>query len=101
MSLANAVVDHFTANLHACDYFESIDDASSAMETTSHDLILLNLNLLDCSEVTLLHNLRCKIVMIPIIVMTACDKIIDRIKGLNDGFDDYIIKQFSLDELNI
>jgi DNA-binding response OmpR family regulator len=36
---------------------------------------------------------------VPVLILTARDAVPDRIKGLNSGADDYVVKPFNLDEL--
>lgn len=63
------------------------------------DLIILDLGLPDMDGQTLLNNLRVRKNTIPILILTARDAVKDRIKGLKQGADDYMVKPFDLTEL--
>nr|WP_325248946.1 response regulator transcription factor [Amylibacter sp.] len=98
--LASALVEHLKSENHLCDWFDTLTDARLAVETSDYDLVLLDLQLPDGDGLTLLSTVRGYSRYIPIIIMTARDKISDRIKGLNLGADDYVIKPFDLQELS-
>lgn len=46
-----------------------------------------------------LGNLRRAGITLPVLVLTACDAVPDRIRGLDSGADDYVVKPIDLDEL--
>ncbi len=98
-NLGNAVRDNLLTQGHATDWVETIEDADSAIMTTPYDVILLDLNLPDGHGIELLRRLRMQGDTTPCIILTAQDQITDRIKGLNAGADDYIVKPFDLGEL--
>lgn len=70
-------------------------EALKAVECKAPDLILLDMNLPDISGFELLRQWRA----IPTICVTARGGIGDRVKGLNDGAEDYIVKPFAVEEL--
>ncbi len=67
--------------------------------TESFDLILLDLMLPGIDGVTICRDLRAKGRLTPVIMLTARDRIDDRILGLDAGADDYVVKPFSMGEL--
>lgn len=71
----------------------------TAVSTEHFDLVLLDLGLPGKSGLEVLRNLRQKKITIPVIVVTARDAVDDRIKGLDAGADDYVVKPFDMNEL--
>lgn len=63
------------------------------------DLIILDLCLPDMDGLTLLRKLRLQKIPLPILILTARDRIDDRVKGIEQGADDYLTKPFELKEL--
>lgn len=99
-SLASAVNEHLTAEYNVCDWFQTVDDAMNAVRTLDYDLILLDLQLPDGDGMSVLKQVRSMARYTPVIIMSARDKVSDRIKGLELGADDYIIKPYDLQELS-
>ena len=63
------------------------------------DLIILDWNLPDFSGIDICQRIRASGVTIPILMLTGHDEITDRVKALDAGVDDYLVKPFSIDEL--
>lgn len=98
-ALARPLIEHLCADLHVVDWFDSLTDADSAARASPFDVILLDLHLPDGDGLDFLKSLRDRRVNTPVLILTARDKVSDRIKGLNLGADDYVIKPFDLDEV--
>src|SRR6185437_3887149 len=62
-------------------------------------LIVLDLGLPDGDGLTLLESLRGSQDSVPVLIMTAYGGLDDRLRGLNGGADDYIVKPFEVPEL--
>ena len=78
--------------------------ASTLSEATeqlrnSPDLVILDVMLPDGSGLDWLKRRRSENNVVPVLLLTARDSIEDRVKGLDCGADDYLIKPFSIDEL--
>lgn len=97
--LAEAVVDHLRAAGHAVDLAALLDEAKAAVRVTAYDLILLDLRLPDGDGLTLLGDLRDRGAATPVLIVTARDRIMERIAGLEAGADDYLVKPYDLDEM--
>ena len=63
------------------------------------DLIILDWNLPDFSGIDICQRIRSAGVTTPILMLTGHDEVTDRVKALDAGVDDYLIKPFSIDEL--
>lgn len=73
--------------------------AETALRNEVYDLMLLDLGLPKKQGLEVLKSIRAKGNRIPVLIVTARDAIADRVKALDSGADDYIIKPFDLDEL--
>lgn len=62
-------------------------------------LVILDLGLPRMSGIEVLRELRIKRPNVPVIVLTARDAVVDRVRLLDMGADDYLVKPFSLSEL--
>lgn len=82
------------------DWLRDGESARSAIKTESFELIILDLGLPKLSGINLLQIIRQDKNTTPVMILTARESVEDRIKGLNSGADDYIIKPFDLNELN-
>jgi len=67
-------------------------------QETQYDLILLDVMLPGRDGFSVLAELR-KRDRVPVLMLTARDKLEDRVRGLQDGADDYLVKPFALSEL--
>jgi two-component system OmpR family response regulator len=83
----------------AVDWVQDGDTALSAIETEEYSLVLLDLGLPKKDGYEVLRLLRQNKHTVPVIIITARDAVDDRIKGLDYGADDYLVKPFSIDEL--
>ncbi len=68
-------------------------------ESTSFDLVVLDVMLPGMDGFTVARRLRAKSNQTPILMLTARDATIDVVQGLDAGADDYLTKPFSFDEL--
>jgi DNA-binding response OmpR family regulator len=75
------------------------EDAQYMAETIAYDLIILDVMLPKKDGVTVCHELRTKMINTPILMLTARDTVEDRVRGLDSGADDYMVKPFAFSEL--
>lgn len=68
-------------------------------QTTEYDLIILDLMLPEIDGLTLLRTIREKGFNTHVLILSARDRVEQRIEGLRAGADDYLVKPFSFDEL--
>lgn len=81
------------------DWTQDGISARHALSTTPYDGVILDINLPRLSGLDLLRELRRANNAIPVLLLTARDTVEDRIKGLDAGADDYLVKPFALGEL--
>lgn len=84
---------------YAVDWLKDGKSALSALKTENFDLIILDLGLPKLMGMDVLQLARKNNVKTPILILTARDSIDDRVKGLDNGADDYMTKPCDLDEL--
>ncbi|MBS1016614.1 response regulator transcription factor [Acetobacter tropicalis] len=98
-ALGSAVRDRVRQAGHVVDWFKTITDARAALIASSYDFLLLDLGLPDGNGRDLLREIRRDCSSMAILITTAQDQVSDRIAGLSEGADDYIVKPYDLDEL--
>lgn len=81
------------------DLVYNAGDGDAAVETVNYDVILLDLGLPDQDGLDILKKWRDAGNVTPVLILTARDAVEDRVKGLNAGGDDYMLKPFALEEL--
>jgi DNA-binding response OmpR family regulator len=75
------------------------EDGQHLAESAPFDLVVLDIMLPKKDGIEVCRELRTKSVNTPILMLTAKDTIEDRVKGLDAGADDYLVKPFAFDEL--
>ncbi|EAY68024.1 DNA-binding response regulator [Burkholderia dolosa AU0158] len=83
----------------AVDWVQDGEAALTALGGEAYDLLLLDLGLPKRDGIDVLRTLRARGLALPVLIVTARDAVADRVKGLDAGADDYLVKPFDLDEL--
>jgi DNA-binding response OmpR family regulator len=83
----------------AADWVRDGLAADAALAATRFHAVVLDLGLPRLSGLELLARLRAKGDRTPVLILTARDALEDRVKGLDAGADDYLVKPFRLEEL--
>jgi DNA-binding response OmpR family regulator len=68
-------------------------------DSTAYDAVILDLMLPKLDGITLLQRLRGHKNTTPVLILTARDRVEDRVRGLDVGADDYLVKPFAFAEL--
>src|SRR5262245_5361746 len=76
-----------------------LDDATGYVEGVPYDAVILDLGLPDGDGLRLIETIRSARGGLPVLVLTARDSVRDRVKGLDAGADDYLVKPFATEEL--
>src|SRR5215472_5077282 len=74
-------------------------EARAALKVTSYDAAIVDLGLPDGDGLSLLRELRANDNLTPVLLLTARDAVEDRVRGLDTGADDYLVKPFAIEEL--
>ncbi|WP_419743311.1 response regulator transcription factor [Paraclostridium dentum] len=99
IDLLEAIAEGLRIDGYAVD---TSDDGLEGLELSianDYDLIILDLNLPNIDGLDILKNIRSKDKLTKILILTARSSIEDRVKGLDLGANDYLIKPFHFDEL--
>jgi len=83
----------------AVDWVQDGRAAEIALDTNPYDTLLLDIGLPRKTGLDVLAALRRRGNSIPVLILTARDAVADRVKGLDAGADDYLVKPFDLEEL--
>ncbi|MEM9565812.1 MAG: response regulator transcription factor [Actinomycetota bacterium] len=101
--LADAIARSLRREGYAVDVANGGQDALDKLLINPYDLVLLDLTLPDIDGLEVTRRIRTDAMFEPttrILMVTARDSIEERVRGLDDGADDYLVKPFALPELS-
>ena len=98
-SLADAIVETLQKENYTTKIVTNGEDGEDEALTGIYDLILLDVMLPKKDGFEILRNLKNEKINTPIIMITAKSEMSDKLKGLENGIDDYITKPFHMREL--
>jgi DNA-binding response OmpR family regulator len=81
------------------DVVELAGDAMLAARNTAYALMIVDLGLPDRDGLELVRDMRARHIETPILVLTARNRVEDRVTGLSCGADDYLVKPFAVPEM--
>jgi two-component system OmpR family response regulator len=84
---------------YAVDWARNGQEADLVLGDQFYDLALLDLGLPKMDGFEVLRRLRARKSLLPVLIVTARESLDDRIKGLDLGADDYVLKPFDMPEL--
>jgi DNA-binding response OmpR family regulator len=84
---------------YAVDLAYDGEEGEYLAEVNPYDLIILDIMLPNKDGIEVCQELRAKKVNTPILMLTAKDTVEDRVRGLDTGADDYLVKPFAFSEL--
>lgn len=97
--IASFVIRGFKEAGFAVDHAEDGDNGLALAVSGIHDAIIMDLMLPKLDGLSIIGRMRQEKILTPVIVLSAKRSVDDRIKGLQHGGDDYLIKPFSFSEL--
>lgn len=84
---------------YAVDWVKDGISADQALRSEHFDIVILDLGIPKMPGLRVLDNLRLREDKTPVLILTARDAVDDRVKGLDMGADDYMVKPFDLNEV--
>lgn len=97
--IANALAETLKDRQYLVDLAFDGEKGWDFIQSFSYDLIILDVMLPKLSGTALCQRLRDTGYMTPVLMLTARDTSRDKVKGLDAGADDYVVKPFDLPEL--
>ncbi|WKD50179.1 response regulator transcription factor [Microbulbifer spongiae] len=98
-ALASTIIDYLEIENIVCDYASDGVNALDLIRANSYQVIVLDINLPRIDGLHVCKQLRASGNTTPIIMLTAKDKLDDKLNGFRAGTDDYLVKPFAMDEL--
>lgn len=98
-AMRNLIVKKLEAERYSVDSCDNGADALDYFFMAEYDAVILDIMLPKLSGLDFLREIRAKNSKVPVLLLTALDSIEDRVKGLDAGSDDYLVKPFAFDEL--
>lgn len=87
--------------MHACGTLAEADAALDGEGAQRFELIVLDRDLPDGDSLVWLVGMRQRDLVTPTLVLTARDRVADRMQGLQSGADDYLVKPITVEELDV
>ena len=97
--LRQSISDTLRHGGYVLDAFGTVAESHAASRQIAYGLLIVDLTLPDGDGLKLIRELRSANCSTPILVITARTAIDDRVKGLDSGADDYLVKPFHQAEL--
>jgi diguanylate cyclase (GGDEF)-like protein len=96
--LSGILTENLSHQRHVVDVVEDGQSGWDFAQDASYDLIVMDVGLPYVDGITVCRRLRSEGCATPILLMTAKDASSDRIRGLDAGADDYVVKPFDIEE---
>ena len=97
-TLGEGLRDYLREDGHVVDWCQTLSQART-LQSEPYDALLVDWQLPDGSGMDWIRAMRARGEMRPILMLTARDRLSDRVQGLDAGADDYLVKPFDPEEL--
>ena len=97
--IASFIVNGLKQNAFAVDHCADGEDALALARSVPYDVAVVDIMLPKLDGLSLVQTLRKEKVRIPVLILSARATVDDRVKGLQAGGDDYLVKPFAFSEL--
>jgi two-component system OmpR family response regulator len=99
LMIGDAIKSSLKDASYAADWVKNGLTALAALDTQTYDLVLLDLGLPGKDGLDVLDTIRERNNPVPLLIITARDGLDDRLRGLDGGADDFLLKPFAMAEL--
>lgn len=100
LPIRDSIVQYFEKEKYICESATTFAEASEKIFLHHYDCIILDINLPDGIGFDLIEDVKQKKQDTGIVILSARNGLDDRLKGLDLGSDDFLVKPFHLSELN-
>lgn len=98
--ISETIADYLELRNCIVDFAYNGQDALSIIEEQSFDVVVMDIMMPKMDGISAVKKIRSELnKTVPIIYLSAKDKLEDRLEGFDSGADDYLVKPFSLEEL--
>jgi two-component system response regulator TctD len=97
--LAGLLAERLEPRGFDADFARTGREALEMIELVDYAAVVLDLGLPDMDGLEVLRRLRQTRGAVPVLILTARDQVGDRVKGLDSGADDYLVKPFAYEEV--
>lgn len=97
--MANLIRQGLEEEAYAVDVVNNGRDVFPWVQSADYDIILLDIMLPGMNGLDVCRQLRAEGFNMPVLMLTARDTLPDKVKGLDSGADDYLVKPFAIEEL--
>jgi DNA-binding response OmpR family regulator len=98
--LADSIVSYLEGEGYNCEIATDFNSADDKVQVYDYDCVLLDITLPGGNGLDVLYHLKKRKPDASVIIISAKNSVDDKIRGLDLGADDYIVKPFHLSELN-
>lgn len=99
--IAENLYEYLESRGHQCDYAGSLADAARLLAAGTFDCAVFDRSLPDGDGLALARRLRAEGSSLPVLILTARDTLEDKLAGFDAGADDYLVKPFALQEVEV
>lgn len=98
-TLNRLITQKLTNSGYSTDSCYDGKEAIEILKYTEYDAVILDIMMPEADGFAVLSSMRSRNLTTPVLFLTARDSVSDRVKGLDSGANDYLVKPFSFDEL--
>jgi two-component system OmpR family response regulator/two-component system response regulator QseB len=97
--LGSSLKRMFEKHSYGADWFRNGESGLVSLKDNEYSALVLDINLPGIDGLGVLRHIRSQGNRIPVLLLTALDSVRNKVEGLDEGADDYLVKPFDIDEL--